>query len=204
MSCLACINSDIVETVSIVVHSRTSREFSVARTTRIMAIVGWYGPSKMHFLKPSPFGLASMYLKKRDHHCAYRPVGSIAKTLKKGETLKKGSPFKPDSETNIPLLRPFQLWKKARYEALRKSDQMHQAFEKGSIGMTYKLGDMIEFPKSQPKKTYKEDLECNLDKMEDEVGNLSPESTPRVLPSFKEYTPPVTYSEEVEECWIIF
>ncbi|GJX78514.1 hypothetical protein Tco_0326663 [Tanacetum coccineum] len=127
-----------------------------------------------------------------------------AKTLKKGETLKKGSPFKPDSETNIPLLRPFQLWKKARYEALRKSDQMHQAFEKGSIGMTYKLGDMIEFPKSQPKKTYKEDLECNLDKMEDEVGNLSPESTPRVLPSFKEYTPPVTYSEEVEECWIIF
>ncbi|GJS28693.1 hypothetical protein Tco_0489313 [Tanacetum coccineum] len=31
----------------------------------------------MHFLKASPFGLVSMYLKKRDRHCAYRPIASI-------------------------------------------------------------------------------------------------------------------------------
>ncbi|GKF57211.1 hypothetical protein Tco_0170748, partial [Tanacetum coccineum] len=33
----------------------------------------------------------------------------------------------------------------------------------------------------------------------DKVENLSPQSTPQVLPSFEEYTPPVTYPEEVEE-----
>nr|GEW39276.1 transposase, MuDR, MULE transposase domain protein [Tanacetum cinerariifolium] len=31
----------------------------------------------MHFLKALPFGLVSMYCKKRDRHCAYRPVASI-------------------------------------------------------------------------------------------------------------------------------
>ncbi|GJV41418.1 hypothetical protein Tco_1419858 [Tanacetum coccineum] len=86
--------------------------------------------------------------------------------------------------------------------------------------MTHKLDDMIVFPK----KTYKKDLECeiimvklprcmsilgstnaydepigNLDEMEDEVGNLSPQSTPQVVPSFEKYTSPVTYLEEVEE-----
>nr|GEX29826.1 ribonuclease H-like domain-containing protein [Tanacetum cinerariifolium] len=39
----------------------------------------------------------------------------------------------------------------------------------------------------------------NLDKMGDEVENMSPQSTPQVLPSFEEYTPPVTYPKEVEE-----
>ncbi|GKB05983.1 hypothetical protein Tco_0834216 [Tanacetum coccineum] len=33
----------------------------------------------------------------------------------------------------------------------------------------------------------------------DKVENLNPQSTPQVLPSFEEYTPPVTYPEEVEE-----
>ncbi|GJW62660.1 hypothetical protein Tco_0111995, partial [Tanacetum coccineum] len=122
------------------------------------------------------------------------------------ETLKKGSPFRPDSETNEPPLRTYQLWKNTFYEE------------------THKLDDMTELPKSQPKKTYEEDLEseivtvkmsscmsflgctnaydepiCNLDKMGDEVENPSPQSTPQVLPSFKKYTPPVTYPEEVEE-----
>jgi hypothetical protein len=31
------------------------------------------------------------------------------------------------------------------------------------------------------------------------VENLSPPSTPQVLPSFEAYTPPVTYSDEVDE-----
>nr|GFB66212.1 ribonuclease H-like domain-containing protein [Tanacetum cinerariifolium] len=33
----------------------------------------------------------------------------------------------------------------------------------------------------------------------DKVKNPTPQSTPQVLPSFEEYTPPVTYLEEVEE-----
>ncbi|GJS34653.1 hypothetical protein Tco_0533035 [Tanacetum coccineum] len=91
-------------------------------------------------------------------------------------------------------------------ETLRKSDQMHQNFEKSSLAMTSKLDDMIELPKSQPKRTYKEDLECeivmvkmpkfmswlaydeiigDLDMMEDKVENPSPQSTPQVLPSFE-------------------
>ena len=39
----------------------------------------------------------------------------------------------------------------------------------------------------------------NLDTMEDEVDNPSPQSTPQVLPSIEAHTPPVTYLEEVEE-----
>nr|GEW58160.1 hypothetical protein [Tanacetum cinerariifolium] len=105
-------------------------------------------------------------------------------------------------------------------ETLRKSDQMHQTFEKSSLAMSRKLDDMIEFPKSQPKRTYKEDLECDivmvkmpkcmswlaydepigdLDMMEDDVDNPNPQSTIQVLPSFKVYTPPVTYPKEVEK-----
>ncbi|GKB12876.1 hypothetical protein Tco_0846799 [Tanacetum coccineum] len=83
---------------------------------------------------------------------------------------------------------------------------------------------MTELPKSLPKKTYGEDLKSkivmvkiprcmswlgsndtldepigNLDKMEDKVGNPSPQSTPQVLPLFEVYTPLVTYPEELEE-----
>ncbi|GJR41354.1 hypothetical protein Tco_1217038 [Tanacetum coccineum] len=101
---------------------------------------------------------------------------------------------------------------------------MHQTFEKSSLAMTYKLDDMIELPDSQPKKTYNEDLECemvmvkiprcmswlgstniydepigNLGMMNIVVGNTSSKITPQILPLFKEYTPPVTYAEEVEE-----
>ncbi|GJY37780.1 hypothetical protein Tco_0424144 [Tanacetum coccineum] len=47
-------------------------------------------------------------------------------------------------------------------ETLRKSDQLHQTFEKSSIAITHKLDDMIELPKSQPKRTYNEDLECEI------------------------------------------
>nr|GEU31180.1 hypothetical protein [Tanacetum cinerariifolium] len=102
---------------------------------------------------------------------------------------------------------------------LRKSNQLHQNFEKSSIAMTLKLYDMIELPKSQPKRTYNEDLECeivmvkmpkcmawlddepigDLDTMEDKAKNLSPQSTPQVLPSFKVYIPPVTPPKEVEK-----
>nr|GEY06422.1 ribonuclease H-like domain-containing protein [Tanacetum cinerariifolium] len=38
-----------------------------------------------------------------------------------------------------------------------------------------------------------------LDKMADEAENLSPQSTPQVLPSIKVYTLPVTYPKVVED-----
>nr|GEU53133.1 hypothetical protein [Tanacetum cinerariifolium] len=60
------------------------------------------------------------------------------------ETLKKGSPFRPDSKTNEPSLRTYQLWKKTFYEE------------------THKLNVMTELLKSHPKKTYKEDLESEI------------------------------------------
>ncbi|GKE35786.1 hypothetical protein Tco_1455108 [Tanacetum coccineum] len=105
-------------------------------------------------------------------------------------------------------------------ETLRKSDQMHQSFEKSSTTMTRKLDDMIELPKSQHKRTYNRNLECeifmakmpkcmswltyyepigDLGMMEDKVDNPSLQSTLQVLLSFEVYTPPVTYPEEVEE-----
>ncbi|GKB47291.1 hypothetical protein Tco_0898044 [Tanacetum coccineum] len=81
--------------------------------------------------------------------------------------------------------------------------------------------DMIELPKSQPKKTYNKYLKCemvmvkvprymsrldaydepivHLNVMEDEAENPTPQSTPQVLPSFEVYTQPVTYPEEVKE-----
>ncbi|GJY07515.1 hypothetical protein Tco_0374569 [Tanacetum coccineum] len=85
--------------------------------------------------------------------------------------------------------------------------------------MTRKLDDMIELPKSKPKRTYMEDFECeivrvkipkcmawlddepigDLDMMEDKVENPSPQSTPQVLRSFKVHTSPMTYPEEVGE-----
>ncbi|GJY31221.1 hypothetical protein Tco_0414716 [Tanacetum coccineum] len=96
-------------------------------------------------------------------------------------------------------------------ETLRKSDQMHQTFEKISIAITHKLDVMIELPKSQPKRTYNEDLECkivmvkmpkcmswldeydepigDLDKMEDKFSSpsrwneLSKETGSEILPS---------------------
>ncbi|GJY70630.1 retrotransposon protein, putative, ty1-copia subclass [Tanacetum coccineum] len=60
-------------------------------TTGIVTVVGWYGPSKMHFLKASPFGLVSMYLKKRDHHYAYRPVASIGGGLSRYAVMMKAA-----------------------------------------------------------------------------------------------------------------
>ncbi|GKB35492.1 hypothetical protein Tco_0880434 [Tanacetum coccineum] len=130
------------------------------------------------------------------------------------------APYKPSPRLDL-FEQPPCLGSTFVSEALWKSDQMHQTFEKSSLAMTHKLDDMIELPKSQSKKTYKEELECeivmvkipkcmswldacdepigDLDMMEDKVDNPSPQSTPQVLPSFEVYTPPVTYPEEVDE-----
>ncbi|GJR30346.1 hypothetical protein Tco_1106578 [Tanacetum coccineum] len=39
----------------------------------------------------------------------------------------------------------------------------------------------------------------SLSMTKNEVGNTSPQNTSQILPSFEEYTPPVTYPKEVEE-----
>ncbi|GJZ34054.1 hypothetical protein Tco_0579490 [Tanacetum coccineum] len=77
------------------------------------------------------------------------------------KNLKKGSPFRPDCDE--PPLGSINFGKKTFYkEAHRESDQIHQTCENRSLAMTHKLDDMIELPKSQPKKTYEEDLECEM------------------------------------------
>ncbi|GJR36750.1 hypothetical protein Tco_1212434 [Tanacetum coccineum] len=103
-------------------------------------------------------------------------------------------------------------------ETLRKSDQFAQTFEKAPYNEPLSLDNMIELPKLQPKRTYNEDLECeivmvkipkcmawlddeligDLDTIEDKVDNPSPQCTPQVLPSIELYTPPVTHPKEVE------
>ncbi|GJZ13965.1 hypothetical protein Tco_0549195 [Tanacetum coccineum] len=127
----------------------------------------------------------------------------LAKFRWLAKTLKKGSPFEPDSETNEPPLRTYQRWKKALYEeALRKSDQMHQTFEKSSLAMTHKLDDIIELPQCMSwlgsTDTYDEPL-GSLGMMDNEVGNTSPQSTSQIRPSFEEYTPLVTHPKEVDD-----
>ncbi|GJZ02540.1 hypothetical protein Tco_0520501 [Tanacetum coccineum] len=116
------------------------------------------------------------------------------------------APYKPSPRID-PFEQPSCLGSTFVSEALRKSDQMHQTFEKSSLAMTHKLDDMIELPKSQSNNTYKEDLayeivmvkmpKCmpwsdaydepigDLDMMEDKVDNPSPQSTSQVLPSFE-------------------
>ncbi|GKA39860.1 hypothetical protein Tco_0732453 [Tanacetum coccineum] len=74
-------------------------------------------------------------------------------------------------------------------ETLRKSDHLHQTFEKSSIAMTHGLsyGRLDDEPIG------------DLCTMEDKVDNPSPQCTPQVLPSIELYTPPVTHPKEVEE-----
>nr|GEV01109.1 hypothetical protein [Tanacetum cinerariifolium] len=133
---------------------------------------------------------------------------------------KINEPYEPSSRMDS-YGQPLCLGSTFVSEALSKSDQMHQTFEKSYLAMTHKLDDMIKLPESQPKKTYKGDLKCkmvmvkipkcmswldaynepigDLNMMEDMMDNPSLQSTPQFLPSFKVYTPPVTYPEEVDE-----
>nr|GFA34499.1 hypothetical protein [Tanacetum cinerariifolium] len=68
---------DIVKSVSIAVCSGTAGVSSIAGAAGSMIVMSLYGPSRMHFLKTSSFGLVSMYLRKRDCYLVYLPVTSI-------------------------------------------------------------------------------------------------------------------------------
>ncbi|GJW78354.1 hypothetical protein Tco_0140036 [Tanacetum coccineum] len=120
------------------------------------------------------------------------------------------APYKPSPRMD-PFKQPPCLRSTFVSEALRKSDQMHQTFEKSSLAMTHKLYDMIELPKSQSNNTYKEDLAYEIvmvkmpkcmpwsDAYDEPIGesrkngendgNPSSQSTSQVLPSFEVYTP---------------
>ncbi|GJR56556.1 hypothetical protein Tco_1407077 [Tanacetum coccineum] len=80
-------------------------------------------------------------------------------------------------------------------ETLRKSDQMHQTFEESTLAMTL----MVKMPECMSWLDKYDEPIGDLDKMEDKVDNLSPQSTLQVLPSFEVNTPPVTHSEEIKE-----
>ncbi|GJV04079.1 hypothetical protein Tco_1337648 [Tanacetum coccineum] len=56
----------------------------------------------------------------------------------------------------------------------------------------------VQVPRCMAWLDYDEHVD-SLSTMDNEVGVTSPESTTQTLPSFKEYTPPVTYPEEVEK-----
>ncbi|GJU78610.1 hypothetical protein Tco_1275680 [Tanacetum coccineum] len=51
----------------------------------------------------------------------------------------------------------------------------------------------VKIPKCMPWLDAYDEPIGDLDTMKDEVDNPNPQSTPQVLPSFEEYTPPVTY-----------
>ncbi|GJY45300.1 hypothetical protein Tco_0434363 [Tanacetum coccineum] len=88
---------------------------------------------------------------------------------------------------NEHSLRTYQRLKKAIYEkALRKSNQMHQTFEKSSLARTHS-SDAYDEPIG------------GLCMMNNKLENPSSQSTLQVLPSFEKYAPPVTYPEEVKE-----
>ncbi|GKA11582.1 hypothetical protein Tco_0691128 [Tanacetum coccineum] len=56
----------------------------------------------------------------------------------------------------------------------------------------------VQVPRCMAWLDYDEHVD-SLSMMDNEVGVTSPESTTQTLPSFEEYTPPVTYPEEVEK-----
>ncbi|GKD49585.1 hypothetical protein Tco_1278561, partial [Tanacetum coccineum] len=60
------------------------------------------------------------------------------------------------------------------------------------------IGAWVQVPMCMAWLDYDEH-EDSLSTMDNEVGVTSPENTTQTLPSFEEYTPPVTYPEEVEE-----
>ncbi|GJU61688.1 hypothetical protein Tco_1243523 [Tanacetum coccineum] len=132
------------------------------------------------------------------HSDAFTKSAQKVKFLIKSETyqvVEMASEFHPDAVWIKARRREPEL--KARYEkALRKSEQMHQTFEKSALEMTHKFDDMIELPNSLLKKTNKDDLEYEM------VMVKIPrkyKTTKQILPSFEDCTPPATYSKEVKE-----
>ncbi|GJS12795.1 hypothetical protein Tco_0407267 [Tanacetum coccineum] len=60
------------------------------------------------------------------------------------------------------------------------------------------IGAWVQVPRCMAWLNYDEHVD-SLSTMDNEVGVTSPESTIQTLPSFEEYTPPVTYPKEVEK-----
>nr|GEZ09750.1 ribonuclease H-like domain-containing protein [Tanacetum cinerariifolium] len=90
---------------------------------------------------------------------------------------------------------------KETFRQLEHSDQIN---EKDSYELEHEFEmaregvKILRFKFGLDSKTHDKHI-GELDKMADEAENLSPQSTPQVLPSIKVYTPPVTYPKEVED-----
>ncbi|GJZ21097.1 hypothetical protein Tco_0558136 [Tanacetum coccineum] len=69
---------------------------------------------------------------------------------------------------------------------------------KGDVRKFSDIGARVQVPRCMAWLNYDEHVD-SLSTMDNEVGVTSPENTIQTLPSFVEYTPPVTYLEEVEK-----
>ncbi|GKA88215.1 ribonuclease H-like domain-containing protein [Tanacetum coccineum] len=95
--------------------------------------------------------------------------------------------------------------KKALYglkKALRACNPTSAIFDEAIANPNAQIvGDdmvRVQVPRCMAWLDYDEHVD-SLSMMDNEVGVTSPESTTQTLPSFEEYTPPVTYPEEVEK-----
>ncbi|GJV16056.1 hypothetical protein Tco_1361379 [Tanacetum coccineum] len=73
-----------------------------------------------------------------------------------------------------------------------------KSMKKGDLRKFSDIGAWVQVPRCMAWLDYNEHVD-SLSTMDNEVGVTSPESTTQTLPSFEEYTPPVTYPEEVEK-----
>ncbi|GJU53177.1 hypothetical protein Tco_1226891 [Tanacetum coccineum] len=69
---------------------------------------------------------------------------------------------------------------------------------KGDLRKFSDIGAWVQVPRCMAWLDYDEHVD-SLSTMDNEVGVTSRESTTQTLPSFEEYTPPMTYPEEVEK-----
>ncbi|GJR30407.1 hypothetical protein Tco_1106639 [Tanacetum coccineum] len=84
-------------------------------------------------------------------------------------------------------------------EALRKSDQVYQNLMENTLALNHKLDELIESLKSLPKKINEEDLAERECREQQDLSFENENFKSQAPPSFDVYTPPVIYSEEVEE-----
>ncbi|GJZ97032.1 hypothetical protein Tco_0669366 [Tanacetum coccineum] len=75
---------------------------------------------------------------------------------------------------------------------------INQLDVEGDLRKFSDIGGWVQAPRCMEWLDYDEHAD-RLSIMDNEVGVTSPESTTQTLPLFEEYTPPVTYPEEVEK-----
>nr|GEW04436.1 hypothetical protein [Tanacetum cinerariifolium] len=77
-------------------------------------------------------------------------------------------------------------------------DKAEVVMAEGDLRKFSNIGEWVQVPRFLAWLDYDEHVD-SLSMMDNEVGVASPESTTQTLPSFEEYTPPMTCPEEVEK-----